>query len=468
MQPVQEQADVREVFAAQKKAFADDPNPAWPVRADRLKRLKAMLRAYRQAFAEAIETDFGVRDERETLLAEVVPLFAEIREMLLWGRFWMRPQRPGRFILSPLASNRLVQQPRGVIANIAPWNYPLLLSLLPAVDAIAAGNRVMIKVSESVPRFAKTLQKAVSEYFRTDELAVFTGGAEQAKEICRLPLDTIIYTGGGAVGREVMASAAANLVPVILELGGKCPAVIAPDARFEQAVRRILRGKFLNAGQTCIAPDTVWVTERALEAFVRIARKQAQKLCPDPAAMTSIVNAKHFVRLESLVNDARVHGARVEQLFTGDARLSGQQMAPVLIINPPEGSRVLSEEIFGPPLLVRTYESVGDVIEKLQKTERSPLALYWFDRNAKRIQRVKRDLSAGGITVNDTLQHAAQTSMPFGGVGESGMGVYHGRYGFEALSRRVPVSEQSRLNGLALFDPPYGRVASAILRLLAR
>ena len=184
--------------------------------------------------------------------------------------------------------------------------------------------------------------------------------------------------------------------------------------------------------------------------------------------MTSIINAKHFIRLESLVNDAKAHGARVEPLFAAGVKLSSQQMAPVLVINPPEGARILSEEIFGPPLLVRTYESVGDVIDKLQKTDRSPLALYWFDRNDKRIQRVKRCLSAGGVTVNDTLQHAAQSQMPFGGVGESGMGVYHGRYGFEALSRRVPVSEQSRLNGLKFFDPPYGRVASAILRLLGR
>ena len=468
MQPVQEQADINEAFAAQKKAFLDDPNPDWSVRADRLNRLGTMLRTYRQAFAEAIETDFGVRDERETLLAEVMPLFAELREVLFWGRFWMRPQRPGRFILSILATNRLVHQPRGVVANIAPWNYPLLLSLLPTIDAITAGNRVMIKVSESVPRFGKTLQKAVSEYFRIDEIAVFTGGAEQAESICRLPLDAIVYTGGGAVGRKVMAAAAENLVPVILELGGKCPAVIAPDANFELAVRRILRGKFLNAGQTCIAPDTVWVTERALESFVWVAKKQAAKLYPDPSSMTSIINAKHLIRLESLVNDAKIAGARVEALFPKDARLSSQQMAPVLIINPPEGTRVLSEEIFGPPLLVRTYESVGDVIDKLQKTDRSPLALYWFDRNEKRIQRVKRNLSAGGVTVNDTLQHAAQTRMPFGGVGESGMGVYHGRYGFEALSRRVPVSEQARLNGLKFFDPPYGRVASAILRMLSR
>ena len=468
MQPVTERSDVAEVFAIQKKAFLDDPNPDWATRADRLKRVRAMVRRYKLDFAEAIESDFGVRDARETLLAEVVPLFNEIRHLLLRGWFWMRPQRPGRSLVSPFGRNRLIQQPRGVVGNIAPWNYPLQLALLPAVDALAAGNRVMIKVSEAVPRFGGLLARAVSEYFKPEEMAVFYGDVEQAKAFSRLPFDALIYTGGGGVGRQVMAAASQNLVPVLLELGGKCPAVIAPDARFESAVHSILCGKLLNAGQTCIAPDTIWVTERALDTFIRVARKQAARICPAPDSFTSVVNARHFVRLETIVNDARNKGARIEPLFAKAPDRHSRQMAPVLVINPPEDARILSEEIFGPPILVRTYESVGDVIEKLQKTDRDPLALYWFDTNARRISRVKQLLSAGGMTVNGTLVHAAQPQMPFGGVGESGMGTYHGRSGFEAMSHRMPVSELSRLDAMRLIEAPYGWLASTILKLLSR
>lgn len=463
--------DLAAALERQRAAHAADPCPAWPVRADRLRRLQRLLRDHEAAIAQAIDADFGGRPAIETELAEVWPSLEEIKGALRHGRRWMKPRRAGVGKWFMPAGAKLLPSPLGVVGIIVPWNYPLYLAVGPLVAALVAGNRAMVKLSEFTPSFSALMQRLCAEAFAADEVLVVTGGADVAAQFSALPFDHLLFTGSTPVGRKVMAAAAEHLTPVTLELGGKSPAIVTPGYPLDHAVQRILVGKLLNAGQTCIAPDYVLLPREELPAFVDAARRQARRFYPqglDDPRYCSIVNERQYGRLTRALDEAVAAGTRAEPLFDGRGRDDARhRLAPTLLIDPPAEGEAMREEIFGPLLPLVPYDSLAQA-QAFVQSRAHPLALYWFDRNAARTEAAVRALPAGGVTVNDTLLHIAQDSLPFGGVGASGMGHYHGRWGFETFSQLKPVFLQSRFNGMGLFVPPYSPLMRRLLRVMKR
>jgi coniferyl-aldehyde dehydrogenase len=337
--------------------------------------------------------------------------------------------------------------------------------------ALAAGNRAMVKMSEYTPTFSALFRDLVAQSFEPLELTVVTGGADIAAAFAALPFDHLVFTGSTEVGRKVMKAASDNLTPVTLELGGKSPAVVAPGYSLAQAATRILAGKLLNAGQTCIAPDYVLVPRGGLDEFVSRATKQARRMYPrglDDADYTSVINPRQYARLKGYLDEAQAAGVKAVVLFDGAACLpSAHRLAPTLLVDPPPTLAVMREEIFGPILPVLPYDDIGAAVRFVNSQPR-PLALYWFDDDGKRTEWALRETHVGGACVNETLLHVAQEELPFGGVGPSGMGHYHGRWGFDTLSKLTPVFRQSRLNGMNLFMPPYRPVVHRLLALMKR
>ncbi|WP_243042831.1 coniferyl aldehyde dehydrogenase [Dyella sedimenti] len=453
-----------------REAQARDPLPAWNVRAQRLRTLERLLLEQREAFAQAIDADFGRRPAEETALLELYPSLSNLRHTLRHGRRWMKPRRGLANLVFLPARTALLPQPRGVVGIIVPWNYPLYLAVGPLIDALAAGNRAMLKMSEYTPRFSALFAEQVARYFPPDEVVVVTGDAEVAQAFSALPFDHLLFTGSTAVGHHVMRAAAANLTPVTLELGGKSPAIVGPGARLAHAAERIVFGKLVNAGQTCIAPDYVLVPRERLDAFVAAARATVARLYPDLAAQgqyASIVSDRQYQRLARLRDDAVAAGARIEPL--GDARDQPERrlLSPVMLTGVDDRMAVMQEEIFGPLLPVQPYDSLDEAIAYVN-AHPQPLALYLFEQDRARVERVLSRTHAGGVTVNDTLYHIAQHGLPFGGVGPSGLGGYHGEEGFRTFSHLKPVFHQSRLNGAGLLNPPYGERFRRMLKLLMR
>lgn len=463
--------DLPLAFDRQRTARAAAPFPGWSERAERLRRLQHMLIEHEAAFIQAINTDFGGRPAVETELAEIWPSLEEIKGALRHGESWMKPRRAGVGKWFLPASGRVVPLPLGVVGIIVPWNYPLYLTIGPLAAALAAGNRAMVKLSEFTPTFSALFQRLCSAVFTPEELCIVTGGPDVAAQFSALPFDHLLFTGSTPVGRKVMAAAAANLTPVTLELGGKSPAVLTPGYPLAHAVQRILAGKLLNAGQTCIAPDYVLLPRASVPAFVDEARRLARACHPRGLADTdycSVVNQHHYRRLLRALDEAAAAGAQVEALFEGAARDDARhRLAPTLLINAPDSAEVMREEIFGPLLPLVPYDKLEDAFAHINARPH-PLALYWFDHDRQRVEQAVRSIPAGGVSVNDTLLHVAQDSLPFGGVGSSGMGHYHGQWGFNTFSKLTGVFHQSRFNGMALFLPPYRPLMRRLLGLMKR
>jgi coniferyl-aldehyde dehydrogenase len=464
--------NLTQVYEAQKRAHAADPSPGYELRRDRLRRLLALTDEAEAQWVKAIDADFGGRPSQETRMAELFIIRASVRHALAHLRQWMRTRRVKTDLHFLPGRNRILPQPLGVVGVVAPWNYPYQLSVGPTVGAVAAGNRVMIKPSEFTPRFAEELAQQVARRFAPDELAVLVGDVDLARAFVTLPFDHLVFTGSTAVGREVAKAAAANLTPVTLELGGKSPAIVDASADFAAAARSIAAGKLLNAGQTCIAPDHALVPRGRAEEF---AQQLGTAMAgyypsfignPDYAA---IISARHRDRLETLVREAEAAGAKVITVNpAGESAVSAnRKMLPVLVLRAPAQARLMREEIFGPVLPVLEVDGCEGAIAHVNRGDR-PLALYWFGRDAGARDRVLRETISGGVTVNDTLWHLAQESQPFGGVGASGIGAYHGEWGFRALSKEKPVFYQAPLNGAPLLRPPYGRVFEQVLGILNR
>ena len=459
-------------FDRLRKACDASPEVPWATRADRLARLKALVADNAAAFALAISADFGHRSAHETDLLEVFPSLSGINHALSHGRRWMRGEGRATGLWFLPARSRVTPQPLGVAGIIVPWNYPLYLAVGPLASALVAGNRAMVKLSEFTPKFGALFADLAGNAFAQDELAVVNGDAQVAAAFSKLPFDHLLFTGSTAVGRHVMRAAAENLTPVTLELGGKSPVIVAPGFSLERAAARILLGKCLNAGQTCIAPDYVLVPEGTEQAFVAAARACVSRMYPQILSTpdySSIVSDRHYERITGYLDDARAHGAKVECLAAqGEAPdPASRRIPPMALTGVNDRMRVMQDEIFGPLLPVVGYKDMDAAIAFVNARPR-PLALYLFDDDAARIERVLLRTIAGGVTVNDTLLHIAQESLPFGGVGPSGMGQYHGYEGFLAFSKLKPVFRQSRLNGLALFNPPYGPRAARLIALLKR
>lgn len=463
--------DLAQAFQRQRAACLASPYPTWEARAGRLRKLHELLLRHEAEITAAIDADFGGRPAIETELAEMWPSLEEVKGALRSGRRWMKPRHAGVGKWFLPARAHVVPQPLGVVGVIVPWNYPLYLAIGPMVAALAAGNRVMVKLSEFTPQFSALLQRLCEQAFPADEVCIVTGDASVAAEFGALPFDHLLFTGSTAVGRKVMQAAAANLTPVTLELGGKSPAIVTPGYPLAHAVQRILAGKLLNAGQTCIAPDYVLVPRAEVAAFVDAARAQVRRSYPRGLAdpdYCSVVNPRQYGRLAQALADAAGRGARVETLFDGAAADdAAHRLAPTLVVDPPGDTSLMQDEIFGPILPLVPYDSVEDAIAFV-RARPHPLALYWFDRDGERTARAVRELPAGGMTVNDTLLHIAQESLPFGGVGASGMGHYHGRWGFDTFSKLKPVFRQSRFNGMALFMAPYRPLMKRMLGWMKR
>jgi acyl-CoA reductase-like NAD-dependent aldehyde dehydrogenase len=462
------------VLADQRAAAVREGTPgAAPRRADLDKLLQAGL-ANQVAIAEAIAADFGHRSPVETALAEVYTTVDTIRHARRHLGRWMRPRRRPVSLPFLPARAQVVYQPLGVVGIISPWNYPFYLALSPLIGVLAAGNRAMIKPSELVPRTADLIENLIADTFAEDQVAVVTGGVTLGEVMAGLPFDHLLFTGSTRVGRLVMRAAAANLTPLTLELGGKSPVIVAPGFDLERAARSIVAGKLLNAGQTCIAPDYVLTPEGTLDALVAQIKLFVARMYPrlgDNPDYSAIVNERHFARLNGLVEDAVDQGAQVIEINPAGEDLTaggpgpGLKLAPKLVIEPSDRMQVMQDEIFGPILPIRSYRVLDDALADVAARPR-PLALYYFDSDARRIERVLGETVSGGVSINETLLHVAQEALPFGGVGPSGMGRYHGFDGFESFSHKKGVFRQSRLNGTALMHPPYGKLARTMLKTL--
>jgi coniferyl-aldehyde dehydrogenase len=442
--------------------------PTYRQRMDDLRRLRVAFKARSEEFAATMSADFGRRSRHESLLSDTFTVLKEIDYTRRHLRSWMRSRRALADWLFWPASTQVRYQPLGVVGIIAPWNYPVNLALKPLIAAIAAGNHVMLKPSEHTPRTSELLKTMLAEVFPEDRVAVVLGGPEVAAKFAALPFDHLFFTGSTAVGRKVMAAAAPNLTPVTLELGGKSPAIVAPDYPIVTAVDRIAAGKFLNAGQTCIAPDYVLLPKASIPEFVEEMQKyisQRYANLADNPDYSSIVNAGQYARLKGYLDQAHAAGAKIVELAAGDA--GKRVLPPTLVLDAREDLALMQDEIFGPILPLIGVDSVDAAIDYVNARPR-PLALYHFDHDRARTQRVLERTVAGGVSVNDTVMHFAQSALPFGGVGPSGMGAYHGRAGFLALSKAKPVLYQARWTSMKFMRPPYRGMADFIVKFLTR
>lgn len=459
------------IHARLRGAAVRDPHPDWRSRAALLDALERLLRENAQAIANAISADFGNRSQHETQLLELFPSFEAIRHARRHLKSWMRPERRAVSMWFLPGRARVLHQPLGVVGIIVPWNYPLLLAVGPLVAALAAGNRVMVKMSEYTPATSELFAHLVSKYFSDDEVVVVQGDAGVAQAFAQLPFGHLLFTGSTKVGYSVMRAAAENLTPVTLELGGKSPAILGPDFPLEKFVERVMVGKTMNAGQTCIAPDYVLVPAGRAREFIAAAQKVMADCYPDilrTPDYSSIISERHFNRLVGLVEDARAQGAEVVPLSSAaEPDAKSRRIPPVALLNVTPDMQAMQEEIFGPILPVVPYRDLDEAIRYVNARP-NPLALYYFDQDRGRIDHVLEQTLSGGVTINDTILHIAQDSLPFGGVGESGKGHYHGFEGFEAFSKKKAVFYQSRLNGMALFKPPYGKLFERMVKLLTR
>ena len=464
-------AALHDAFAAARKAYERERMPHASARRETLTRLDHLMTENMAAIEAAISADFGNRSVHETRLLEIFPALGTVRDAKKHVKSWMKSKRFWASMWFLPARNEIRPQPLGVVGIIVPWNYPILLAVAPLAAALAAGNRVLIKMSELTPQTSALFATLVAKSFPADLVNVINGGVEVARDFAGLPFDHLLFTGSTSVGKQVMRAAAENLTPVTLELGGKSPAIIGPECNINDAADKIMFGKLLNAGQTCIAPDYVLLPRAQEQAFALAAQLAVADLYPSLARnkdYTAIVNARHFDRLQGYLHDAAARGASVLPILPSSESLDGSgKMAPTLIANVSNDMRVMQDEIFGPILPLVPYDNLDEAIRFVNARPR-PLALYYFGNFDDHIQRVLNETVAGGVTINDTLLHISQDALPFGGVGPSGMGAYHGKHGFETFSKMKPIFHQSPLNGLALFKPPFGKRFDSLIKMLLR
>jgi len=445
--------------------------PSLEQRRSDLQRLRAALKTRLPQMAEAIAADFGHRSTHESLIADGMTVLNEIDHLLRHLRGWMRPRRVGvgwRF-WPARAQTRPV--PLGVVGVISPWNYPVNLALIPLATAIAAGNHVILKPSEHSPRTSAFLHDLLGDVFPAERVAVVQGDAALASALAGSPLDHLVFTGSTTVGRKVMAAAAQHLTPLTLELGGKSPAIVCSDYPLGKAAARLATGKWFNAGQTCIAPDYVLVDSRRQRELVQQLQSQVRARYGDfstPDDYTRIINEAQYQRLLGYLAQARERGVPVIELATIDPERARRErlIVPTIVLDPPADLDLMQEEIFGPILPVCAYPDLEAALESVQGRDR-PLALYVFSEQRAVVERILGQVVAGGVTVNDTLLHFAINGLPFGGVGPSGMGAYHGRAGFDAMSKQLPILWQSRWAASDMLKPPYSRIAG-LLRVILR
>jgi coniferyl-aldehyde dehydrogenase len=458
--PSQPASELDHLFTRQRQAYAANPLPVVGQRLQWLKSLGELLLGEQETLIAAISQDFSNRSADETRLAELMPSLLGIKDARRHLKQWMKPSRRRVGLAFQPASARVVYQPLGVVGIIVPWNYPLFLAVGPMIGALAAGNRVMLKLSESTPATGELLKRLFARVFPEDLVAVVLGEAEVGMAFSSLPFDHLLFTGSTSVGRHVMRAAAENLTPVTLELGGKSPAIVSADVPLKDAAERIAFGKTLNAGQTCVAPDYALVPHDRVEGFVEAYTQTVRAFYPtlaDNPDYTAIINERQLARLNDYLEDARSKGARVISLFEQG---QGRRLPFSLLLDVSDEMSVMQDEIFGPLLPIVPYTDLAEALAYINLRPR-PLALYYFGYDKGEQKRVLEQTHSGGVCLNDTLLHVAQDDLPFGGVGPSGMGHYHGREGFMTFSKAKGVFIKQRFNAARLIYPPYGK---AILR----
>ena len=451
------------MLAKQREVQLRDGPPSAALRRDRIDRMIDMLLSNSDAFVAAMSADFGHRSPIQSTFTDVMGVMQSAKGDRANLEKWMKPKRVGSWLGSMMSgAGRIEYVPRGVVGIIAPWNFPLSLSLSPLSQAFAAGNRAMLKMSELTPRTAELLRETVAKAFSPEECVVVTGGPDVGALFSALPFDLMFFTGGTGIARHVQRACAENLVPSVLELGGKSPVVIAPDADFKQAADRVAVGKTMNAGQICLAPDYIFAPEGREQAFADALVTSFTRMYPtlrDNDDYTSVVAQRHYDRLQSHLADAAAKGATLIAVNPAGEDFSGQsamKIPPTIVLNANPQMTLLQDEIFGPVLPVMGYRNIDQVIDYVNAQAR-PLAVYYFGPEDKTCRRFIDRTTSGGVCLNDVLSHAGGDQLPFGGVGDSGAGSYHGRYGFEAFSHaRSVLSSSRRFSMNQLMAPPYG------------
>lgn len=443
------------------------PYPSESLRRQLLENLKQSVRAFETPLLAALQQDFGHRSPVESRLIELVPLFGEIKHALKHLAKWMRPSKRSVHITSLPARAKVMYQPKGLVGVISPWNYPVLLSLGPIVGAIAAGNRVMLKVSEFCPATNEVLMQILHSALGEEWVQVIQGEAEVANNFSQLAFDHLLFTGSTNVGRIVMKNAAENLTPVTLELGGKSPLLMTPSADIEDVAKKLVFAKLLNAGQTCVAPDYVLCHESQKAALIEQIKQVVKRLYPQGIASadyTSIINDRQLARLQGYLEQAKQSGADCENVMPQGPETLDGKLAMHVLHQMKDDLDVMQDEIFGPILPIKTYLKLSEAYQFIKQRPR-PLAMYLFTQNSADETFCEQQVACGGLVINHALIHVAQPDLPFGGIGDSGLGSYHAHEGFQTFSHHKAVLRKSGFNGLALITPPYkGKVHQLIER----
>ena len=449
---------LNEILELQKTAYLRNPVPSAKERIDRMARLKRVLLKYQDQLCDAISSDFGNRSVTETKIGELMTLIEHIRYYSKHVNQWMKPSKRHVSIAHQPGKAWVEYQPLGVVGVIAPWNYPLLLSVGPLICALAAGNHAMIKISSASSNFGYVLENALAEAFPQELVTVINGGGAISDAFCRLAFDKIIFTGSTSVGKTIMAAAAENLVPVILELGGKSPAIVHESMDLKDVAQRMALGKLWNAGQTCVAPDYLCLPKGRSQEFIQAYSAVATQMYPtmrDNKDLTSIVNDKQYRRLQGYLDNARDSGAQIIEINPKNEDLRAvRKIAPTVLTGVTFDMDIMQNEIFGPILPILEYEQIDDVIQMVNSRPR-PLALYYFDFDGSRAEYMAKHTHSGHFGLNTVLTHVAQDDLPFGGVGASGMGKYHGPEGFFNLSHGRSVMSYPKLFSLKFLLPPF-------------
>lgn len=460
-------ADMQRIFLAQRAAYGLRPMPSASERINNLQRLRDVLVKYQDSLCEAVSQDFGHRSKDETKIGEILSSLEAIKYACKHVPSWMKPQKRHSGLLSMPAKARVVPQPLGVIGVIVPWNYPIFLTLGPLIGALSAGNRVMVKTSSFTPRLGEMLKRMLAEAFTEDTVAVITGRGEVSEAFSHLPFDQITFTGSTNVGRTVMANAAANLTPVLLELGGKSPAIVHESFPVADVVERIAFGKCWNAGQTCVAPDYLLMprgkTDEFVVAFTALVSKMYPTLLTN-ADYTSIVNEKQYTRIQSYLADARAQGARVIEINPANESFEKtRKIPPTIVLGATPDMLIMQNEIFGPVLPILEVESLSQALEFVNARPR-PLALYYFDYDQVRVDYVISHTHSGATGINDVVTHVGVDDLPFGGVGPSGMGRYHAKEGFETYSNMKAVLERPKFYSVRYILPPFNKATHGLIK----
>lgn len=463
--------DLNKLFQNQLMAFRDDMMPNADERIARLKRLKSLLKENKLPLIEALRDDYSARSAEETQLLELMPTIQGINYMCRRIQHWMRPERRHLSLHFQPGKAKVMYQPLGVIGIMVPFNFPLFVTFSPLATALAAGNRAMIKMPDTTPKTSELVADLIHNSFSSDLVSVVTGGLETSIAFSKLPFDHLLFTGSTTVGKEIMKTAAENLTPVTLELGGKSPVVIDNDADLKETATRICIGKSMNSGQSCVAPDYVFVPRKLQESFISLYIKAFSQFYPTISSnpdYSAIINDSHLNRLNNLLEDAVQKGATPIPVSDESVNDGSRRFKPVLLTNVSDEMAVMREEIFGPLLPIIGYDNFSDTLSFIQKREK-PLALYYFGFNNDNQKKMLEQTQSGGIVFNETTIHVAVDDMPFGGIGSSGMGQYHGREGFLNFSKAKPLLSKPRFNSLRPLYPPYGsRLAKTILNYLLK